>query len=99
MTAHEARLAQIIADSLNANRGDRGVHAVLDAVTNKGHTLRPGRFPGIARRRTFTPSASSLPTWDGLAGACSEALNMIFERHGLPNRIAITSGRRKKREV
>jgi hypothetical protein len=27
----------------------------------------------------------------------AEALNMVFERHGRPNRIPITSGRRKKR--
>jgi hypothetical protein len=27
----------------------------------------------------------------------AEALNMTFERHGRPNRITVTSGRRKKR--
>lgn len=27
----------------------------------------------------------------------AEGINMIFERHGRPNRIAVTSGRRKKR--
>ena len=26
----------------------------------------------------------------------AEALNMVFERHGRPNRIAVTSGRRKR---
>ena len=27
----------------------------------------------------------------------AEAINMIFERHGRPNRLTVTSGRRKKR--
>ncbi|WP_371418409.1 ribbon-helix-helix domain-containing protein [Methylocapsa sp. S129] len=29
----------------------------------------------------------------------AEALNVTFTRHGHPNRIAITSGRRKKRDA
>lgn len=29
----------------------------------------------------------------------AEALNMVFERYGRPNRIAATSGRRKKRDA
>jgi hypothetical protein len=28
----------------------------------------------------------------------ADALNMVFERNGRPNRIAITSGRRKRRD-
>jgi hypothetical protein len=26
----------------------------------------------------------------------AESINMIFERHGVPNRIVVTSGRRKR---
>ncbi len=29
----------------------------------------------------------------------AQAINMIFERHGRPNRLAVTSGRRRKRDA
>ena len=41
MTAEEARLGQIIAEALHANRAEHGVNAaVLDAITIMGSALR-----------------------------------------------------------